>query len=69
MAERLLIRGNFSAIAHELLAVLQKLFPNRLPSDVIGPGSVKTGEGHMQAALKGYRFWMWIPTDWGPFSV
>jgi hypothetical protein len=41
MAERLLIRGNFSAIAYELLAVLQKLFPNRLPSDV-GPGSVKT---------------------------
>jgi len=42
MAERLLIRGNFSAIAYELLAVLQKLFPNRLPSDVVGPDSVKT---------------------------
>jgi hypothetical protein len=42
MAERLLIRGNFSLIAYELSAVLQNFFPNRLPSDVVGPGSVKT---------------------------
>jgi hypothetical protein len=43
MAERLLIRGNFSPIVYELLAVLQKFSPNRLPSDVVvGPGSVKT---------------------------
>jgi hypothetical protein len=42
MAESLLIRGKFSPTAYELLAVLQNFFPNRIPSDVVGPGSVKT---------------------------